>query len=107
MAFDDFILLSKYVALLFNMIRIDCTPQKCSWFQPSYRGKKLSKDVWLDTPCRIHSWCQLKADPVKGLKMSRVRSAKVLTLSESSRTSWMTQRDAWATWIRLPKASAW
>jgi hypothetical protein len=58
------------------------------------KRKKLAKDVWLDTPCRIHSWCQLKADPVKGLKMSRVRSAQVLTLFESSRTSWMTQRDA-------------
>jgi hypothetical protein len=30
----------------------------------------------------------------KGLKMSHLRSAKVLTLSESSRTSWMTQKEA-------------
>jgi hypothetical protein len=28
------------------------------------------RDVWLDTHCRIHGWCQPKADPVKGLKMS-------------------------------------
>jgi hypothetical protein len=57
-------------------------------------GKVSSKDVTLDTPCRIHGWCQKKACPVKGLKMSRVQSAKVLTLSESSRTSWMTQKEA-------------
>jgi hypothetical protein len=86
--------LSKYVALLFNMIRIICTPQKCSRFNQMEEAKVSFGDVWLDTPCRIHCWCQQKADPVKGLKMSRMRSAKVLTLSESSRTSWMTQKEA-------------
>jgi hypothetical protein len=59
------------------------------------KRKKVSfKDVWLDTPCRIHGWCQQKACPVKELKMSRVQSAKVLTFSESSRASWMTQKEA-------------
>jgi hypothetical protein len=86
---------SKYVALLFNMIRINCTPQKGSGFLTKLKRKKVSsKDVWLDTPCRIHGWCQQKACPVKGLKMSCVRSAKVLMLSENSRTSWMTQKEA-------------
>jgi hypothetical protein len=33
------ILLSKYVALLFNMIRIICTPQKCSGFNQMKDGK--------------------------------------------------------------------
>jgi hypothetical protein len=86
--------LSKYAALLFNMVRIICTPQKCSGFNQMEEAKVSFRDVWLDTPCRIHCWCQQKADPVKGLKMSRVRSAKVLTLSESSRTSCMTQKEA-------------
>jgi hypothetical protein len=95
--------LSKYVALLFNMIRINCTPG----FNQMEEAKVSSKDVWLDTPCRIHGWCQKKACPVKRLKMSRVQSAKVLTLSESSRTSWMTQKEASATRILLPKASVW
>jgi hypothetical protein len=57
-------------------------------------AKVSFRDVWLDTPCRIHSWCQQKADPVKGLKMSHVQSAKVFSLSESYRTSWMTQKEA-------------
>jgi hypothetical protein len=70
-------------------------------------AKVSSRDVWLDTPCRIHCWCQQKEDPVKGLKMSRVQSAKVFMLSESSRTSWMMQKEAYATRILLPKASAW
>jgi hypothetical protein len=86
--------MSKYVALLFNMIRIICTPQKCSGFNQIEEAQVSFRDVWLDTPCRIHCWCQQEADPVKGLKMSRMQSAKVLTLSESSRTSWMTQKEA-------------
>jgi hypothetical protein len=86
--------LSNYVALLFSMFRINCTPQNVPGFNQMEEAKVSSKDVWLDTPCRIHSWCQQKACPVKGLKMSHVWSAKVLTLSESSRTSWMTQKEA-------------
>jgi hypothetical protein len=43
-------------------------------------AKVSFRDVWLDTPCRIHSWCQQKADPVKGLKMSSMWPTKVTCL---------------------------
>jgi hypothetical protein len=76
------------------MIRINCTPQNVLGFNQMEEEKVSPKDVWLDTPCRIYGWCQQKACPVKGLNMSRTRSAKVLMLSESSRTSWMTQKEA-------------
>jgi hypothetical protein len=71
---------SRYVALLFNMIRINCTPQKCSGFNQMEEAKVSFRDVWLDTPCRIHSWCQQKADPVKGLKMNSMWPTKVTCL---------------------------
>jgi hypothetical protein len=71
---------SRYVALLFNMIRINCTPHKCSGFNQMEEAKVSFRDVWLDTLCRIHSWCQQKADPVKGLKMSSMWPTKVTCL---------------------------
>jgi hypothetical protein len=88
------ILIVEICCSAFQHVRIICTPQKCSGFNQIEEAKVSFRDMWLDTPCRIHYWCQQKADPVKGLKMSRGRSAKVLTLSESSRTSWMTQKEA-------------
>jgi hypothetical protein len=47
--------LSKYVTLFFNMIRINCTPQKSSGFNQMEEAKVSSRNGWLDTSCRIHS----------------------------------------------------
>jgi hypothetical protein len=76
------------------MIRIIALLKNVPGFNQMKEAKVSFRDGWLDTPCGIHCWCQQNADPVKGLKMSRVRSTKVLTLPESSRTSWMTQKEA-------------
>jgi hypothetical protein len=62
------------------------TSKNVPGFDQMKEAKVSFGDVWLDTPCRIHSWCQPKADPVKGLKMSvcslpmSSRSQKVLEL---------------------------
>jgi hypothetical protein len=139
-------------------------PKKVPGFDQMKEAKVSSRDVWLDTPCRIHSshesysqnrrvlypsilwlfyvwanrkkrnisyffaigwnrralypWvCKLRlwdwglvsaiGGSCKGVKNERVLSTKVLTLSESSWTSWMMQKEAWATRIRLQKALAW
>jgi hypothetical protein len=42
-------LMSKYVALLFSMVCIICTPQKCSGFNQIEEAKVSFRDVWLDT----------------------------------------------------------
>jgi hypothetical protein len=56
----------KYVALFFNMIRIICTPQKCSGFIQMEEAKVSFRDGWLDTPCRIHSGVNRKLTLSRG-----------------------------------------